>query len=84
MQHHQKDSKRGHQEIQPRDHSRNVLGIKEPEESPKKAEARPRQTDHTPNQAGWKNPDPNEVPEETSWEREAALPDMKNETTTTI
>ena len=31
---------------------RHDRGIKEPEESPKYAEARPRQTDHTPRQAG--------------------------------
>ena len=35
-------------EIQPRDHMRNDHGIKEPEESPKNAEDKPRQTDHTP------------------------------------
>ena len=46
----------GHQEIQPRDHTRNDHGIKEPEESPKNAEARTRQTDHTPGQAGKRNP----------------------------
>ena len=44
MQDHQEE---GHQEIQPRDHTRNNHGIKEPEESPKNAKARPRQTDHT-------------------------------------
>ena len=32
MQDHQKESKRGHQEIQPRDHTRNDHGIKEREE----------------------------------------------------
>ena len=31
--------------------TRNDHGIKEPEESPKTADARPRQTDHTPGQA---------------------------------
>ena len=41
MQDHLKESKRGHQEIQPRDHIRNVHNIKEPEESQKNAEARP-------------------------------------------
>ena len=50
MQDHQNESKRGHQEIQPRDHTINDHGIKEPDESPKNAEARPRQTDHTPGQ----------------------------------
>ena len=40
MQNHEKESKRGHQEIQPIDYTRNDHGIKEPEESPKKAEAR--------------------------------------------
>ena len=34
------------------DHMRNYHGIKQPEESPKNAEAMPRQTDHTPRQAG--------------------------------
>ena len=48
MQDHQKQSKGGHEEIQPRDHMRNDLGTNEPEENPKNAEARPRQTDHTP------------------------------------
>ena len=52
MQDHKKESKRGHQEIQPRDHTRNDRGIKEPEESPKNAEARSRETDHTPGKAG--------------------------------
>ena len=47
-----KENKRGHQEIQPRDHTRNDHGIKEPEESLKEANARPRQTDHTLGQAG--------------------------------
>ena len=42
MQNHQLEIQaRGHQEIQPRDHTRNDHGIKEPEESPKNAEARP-------------------------------------------
>ena len=41
MQDHQKESKRGHQEIQPRDHTRNDHDIKEPEESTKNPEARP-------------------------------------------
>ena len=35
MQDHQKESERGHQEIQPRDHATNDHGTKEPEESPK-------------------------------------------------
>ena len=39
MQDHQKESKRGHQEIQTRDHTRNDHDVKEPEESTKKAEA---------------------------------------------
>ena len=49
---HQKESKRGHQEIQPRNHTRHDHGIKEPDESPKNAEARPRQSDHTLRKAG--------------------------------
>ena len=49
---HQEESKRGHQEIQPRDHMRNDRNIKEPEKSPENANAWPRQTDHTPRQAG--------------------------------
>ena len=48
MQDHQKERKSGHQEIQPRDHLRNDHGIKESEESPKNAEARPKQTYYTP------------------------------------
>ena len=44
--------KRGYQEMQHRYHTRNDHCIKEPEESPKNAEARPRQTDHAPGQAG--------------------------------
>ena len=48
MQDHQKESKRGQKEIQPRYHTRN----EESEESPTNAEARPRQTDHTPGQTG--------------------------------
>ena len=52
MQVHQKESKREHHEIQPRDHTRNDHGLKEPEESPKNAEVRPRQTGHTSGQAG--------------------------------
>ena len=55
MQDHQKESKTGHQEIQPRYHTRNDHDIKEPEESPKNAEGRPRQTGHTPGQAGERN-----------------------------
>ena len=51
MQDHQKESKRGHHEVQPREHMRNDHGIKESEESPKNAEARPRQNEHTPGQA---------------------------------
>ena len=47
---HQNESKRGHQEIQPRAHTRNNHGIKEPDDSPKYAEARVRQTDHIPRQ----------------------------------
>ena len=42
MQDHQKESKRGHKEIQPRGHMRNDHGIKEPE-----YKARPIQTDRT-------------------------------------
>ena len=42
---------REHHEIQPRDLTRNDHDIKEPEESPKIAEAGPRQADHTPGQA---------------------------------
>ena len=52
---HQKNNNRGYQKIQPRDHMRNNLGFKEPEESSKNAEARPRQTDHAPRQAGKRN-----------------------------
>ena len=52
MQDYQEEIKRGHQDIQPRDHTINDNGIKEPVESPKNAEARPRQTGHTPGQAG--------------------------------
>ena len=52
MQDYQNESKRVHQEIQPRDHTRNDHDIKEPDESVKNAEARPVQTDHTPRQAG--------------------------------
>ena len=48
MQDHEKESKRRHQEIQPRDHIRNVHSIKEPEESQKNAEGRPISTHHTP------------------------------------
>ena len=48
MQDHQNENKRGQQEIQLRDHT--INGIKEPDESAKIAEARPRQTDHTPGQ----------------------------------
>ena len=51
MQDHQKENKRGHQEKHQRD-TRNYHDIKQPEESPKNAESRPRQTDHTPGQAG--------------------------------
>ena len=53
MQHHQNESKRGHQEIQPIYHTINYHGIKEPEESPKNAEARLRQTDHILRKAGY-------------------------------
>ena len=53
MQNHQKESKRGHQGIQQRNHTRNDRDIKKPEESPKRAEARPRQTDPTLRQAGY-------------------------------
>ena len=42
MKDNKKETKIRHQEIQPRDHTRNNHGIKEPEESPKNAEARPR------------------------------------------
>ena len=42
-------------EIQPRDHTRNDHGIKEPDESLKNAEVRPKQTDHTPGQARYGN-----------------------------
>ena len=52
MQDNQQESKRGHQKIQPRNHTRNDHDIKEPEESPKNAEARPRHTDHIHGQAG--------------------------------
>ena len=38
--------------INPRYHTRNNHAIKESEESPNNAEVRPRQTDHTPRQAG--------------------------------
>ena len=41
MQDHQKESKRGDQEIQPRDHMRNDRDIKVSEESSKKTEGRP-------------------------------------------
>ena len=47
MQDHQKESKRGHTETQPRDHTRNKHGIKEPEECMKTAYTRLRQTDYT-------------------------------------
>ena len=50
MRNHHNERKRGHQEIQPRDYTRNYYGITEREERPKTAEARPRQTDHTPRQ----------------------------------
>ena len=40
-----------HQEIQRRDHTIHDRDIKEPEECPKNAEARPRQTDHAPRNA---------------------------------
>ena len=56
MQDHQNECKRGHKEIQPRDHTRNDRDIKEPEESLKNAEARPVQTNNTPRHAGWRNP----------------------------
>ena len=46
------ESKRGHQEIHTIDHTRQDRDIKEPEEGLQNAEARPRQTDHTPRQAG--------------------------------
>ena len=52
MQDHQKESKRGHQEIQQRDHKRNDDDIKEPKNNPKNAEDRPRQTDHIFRQVG--------------------------------
>ena len=52
MQDHQKETKRGHQEIQPIDNKRNDHGTKDPEESPKNIETRTRQTDHHPGQAG--------------------------------
>ena len=42
---HRKESKRGHEEIQPIDHMRNIHGIKRPEECQKTAEIRPRQMD---------------------------------------
>ena len=47
MQDHKKESKREHQEIQPRDHIRNDYGIKGSVESPKNAETRPRLTEYT-------------------------------------
>ena len=56
MQDHQKESKREYQEIQPRDHTRNDHGIKEPEEIPKYADARPKQTDDTSRQAEYNIP----------------------------
>ena len=43
-----KECKRGHQELQPRNQTRNNHDIKEPEKSPKNADAR--QTDNTPRQ----------------------------------
>ena len=52
MQDHQKESKRGYQEIEQKGHTRNDSGIKEPEENPKNTEDRPTQTDHTHRQAG--------------------------------
>ena len=52
MQHNKKASKRGQQEVQPRNQTRNYHDIKEPEKSPKNAETRLRQTDNTPKQAG--------------------------------
>ena len=51
MQDHQNASNRGHQEIQPRDHTRNDSDMQEPEESLKNFKARPRQTNHIPRQA---------------------------------
>ena len=47
-----KESNREHQEIQPTDHTRHDIGIKGSEEIHNNAESRPRQTDHTPRQAG--------------------------------
>ena len=58
VQDHQTESKRGHKEIQPRDHTRNDHGFKEPEESPQNAEATPRYTDHTPR---WEIHDQDEI-----------------------
>ena len=52
IQDHQKESKTGHQEIQPRDHTRNDHGIKQPDESPKNAKARPRQINHASRRTG--------------------------------
>ena len=56
MQDNQKESERGHDEIHPRNYTRSDHEIKDPEERPKNAEARPRQTDHTHRQAGQRNP----------------------------
>ena len=48
MQDHQNENKRGHQEI----NQEIIRDIKKPEEIPKNAETRPRESDHTPGQAG--------------------------------
>ena len=84
-------------EIQPWYNTRNDHGTIESEESMKNAAARPRQTNHTPGQAAWRNSytelydseqntiihsDPTKVPKITSWDVEAALPYIKNGTVT--
>ena len=76
-------------------HTRNEHGIKEPEEIPKNADARPRQTVtllegqsreilelYDSEQNTIIHTDPKEVPEITSWDVEAALRVMKNESAT--
>ena len=52
MQDHQKERKKGHQKIQPRDHTRNDHDIREPAGCQKSAQCRPRQTENTPGQPG--------------------------------
>ena len=53
MQDHENEYKKLYEEIQRRLYITNDLGVKEHEEIQKNAEARPKPTGHTPNQA-WK------------------------------